>query len=68
MREYLRLPFEGSHSDIASVIDECSLWAVRFGLILLDHLELRPHLTILDLACGTGFPLFELAQLYGRTC
>ncbi len=68
MREYLRFPFDGSHSDIASVIDECSLWAARFGFILLDHLELRPNLNILDLACGTGFPLFELAQIYGRTC
>ncbi len=68
MREYLRFPFDGSHSDIASVIDKCSLWAARFGLILLDHLELRPNLNILDLACGTGVPLFELAQIYGRTC
>jgi len=29
---------------------------------------MRPNLTILDLACGTGFPLFELAQVYGTSC
>jgi ubiquinone/menaquinone biosynthesis C-methylase UbiE len=35
---------------------------------LFEHLELRPDLTILDLACGTGFPLFELAQVHGASC
>src|SRR5712692_1276700 len=33
-----------------------------------QHLTLHPHLAILDLACGTGFPLFELAQVYGSSC
>jgi ubiquinone/menaquinone biosynthesis C-methylase UbiE len=50
------------------VFDEASLWSARFGLFLLNRLPLRPNLDILDLACGTGFPLFELAHMYGATC
>jgi ubiquinone/menaquinone biosynthesis C-methylase UbiE len=55
-------------SEIASAIDQVSLWSARFGLFLFSHLELRPNLRILDLACGTGFPLFELAQMHGASC
>lgn len=49
---------EGAH-------DEVSLWSSRFGALLLDNLELRPNMRGLDVACGTGFPLFELAHAHG---
>jgi arsenite methyltransferase len=45
--------------------DELSLWASRFGTLLLDNLELRQEVRGLDLACGAGFPLFELAHMHG---
>ncbi|MFL6246840.1 MAG: class I SAM-dependent methyltransferase [Thermoanaerobaculia bacterium] len=45
--------------------DELSFWSSRFGALLFDHLELRPNVTGLDVACGTGFPLFELAHAHG---
>lgn len=45
--------------------DELSLWASRFGTLLLDNLELRPDVRGLDVACGAGFPLFELAHVHG---
>ena len=66
MLDYLH--FALNQSEAASVYDECSLWGARFGLFLLQNLELRPNLNILDLACGTGFPLFELAHMYGTSC
>lgn len=66
--DYLRFTYDPNHPDTASVFDECSLWAARFGLFLLNNLELRSNLNILDLACGTGFPLFELAHMYGVSC
>jgi ubiquinone/menaquinone biosynthesis C-methylase UbiE len=45
--------------------DELSFWSSRFGALLFEHLELRPNVTGLDVACGTGFPLFELAHAHG---
>ncbi|MDQ2808659.1 MAG: methyltransferase domain-containing protein [Chloroflexota bacterium] len=52
----------------AASFDEVSLWGARFGILLLDHLALAPDRTVLDLACGTGFPLLELAQAHGASC
>jgi ubiquinone/menaquinone biosynthesis C-methylase UbiE len=66
--EYLRFTYNPNDPVTASVFDECSLWAARFGCLLLNNLELRSNLKILDLACGMGFPLFELAQMYGVSC
>ncbi|MDQ3280448.1 MAG: methyltransferase domain-containing protein [Acidobacteriota bacterium] len=55
-----------SHPDFAGgAYDETSLWASHFGALMLDHLELRPNIRGLDVACGTGFPLFELAHAHG---
>ncbi|HEX8171890.1 MAG TPA: class I SAM-dependent methyltransferase [Thermoanaerobaculia bacterium] len=45
--------------------DETSFWSARFGALLFEHLELRRELDVLDVACATGFPLFELAHVHG---
>jgi arsenite methyltransferase len=66
--EYLKTKFEFGNPDFASVLDELSLWSARFGLLMLNQLEPVAGLEVLDLGCGTGFPLFELAQLYGNSC
>jgi arsenite methyltransferase len=68
MPDFLSVAYDLNDPDIASVVDQVSLWAARFGFFLLSHLDLRPNLNILDVACGTGFPLFELAQMYGASC
>lgn len=55
-----------SHPDFAEgAYDELSFWSSRFGALLFEHLELRPDIKGLDVACGTGFPLFELAHAHG---
>lgn len=55
-----------SHPDFAGgAYDETSYWSARFGALLFDNLELRPRIRGLDVACGTGFPLFELAHAHG---
>lgn len=53
---------------IASVLDELSFWSSRFGGLLFRQLALRKGIVGLDLGCGNGFPLFELAQVHGRSC
>jgi len=68
MTDYLDRHTDFDDPAIASAIDEMSFWSSRFGSLLFEHLELRPDLTILDLACGGGFPLFELAQVHGSSC
>jgi ubiquinone/menaquinone biosynthesis C-methylase UbiE len=68
MPDFLNAAYDLNGPDTASVVDQVSLWAARFGIFLLSHLDLRPNLNILDVACGTGFPLSELAQMYGASC
>lgn len=54
------------HPDFAdAAYDELSFWGSRFGALLFDRLEIRPNVRGLDVACGTGFPLFELAHVHG---
>lgn len=45
--------------------DEAPLWSAAFGLFLLKHLKLQGSKQVLDIGCGTGFPLFELAGRLG---
>jgi ubiquinone/menaquinone biosynthesis C-methylase UbiE len=55
-----------SHPDFGEgAYDELSFWSSRFGALLFDNLELRAGVRGLDVACGTGFPLFELAHAHG---
>jgi ubiquinone/menaquinone biosynthesis C-methylase UbiE len=56
------------HPDFADIAyDELSLWSSRFGALLFDNLELRRNVRGLDVACGAGFPLFELAFVHGSS-
>jgi len=54
--------FSASH--IVRVYDELPLWSAMFGLLMLEHVPLRAA-TALDVGCGTGFPLIELAERLG---
>jgi len=62
------IPFDFNNTQIASFYDEVSVWSAHFGQLMLQHLKPKHNLTILDLACGTGYPLFQLAYLYGASC
>jgi arsenite methyltransferase len=57
-----------SDRETVSAYDELPLWSSMFGLLLLKHLPLRRNVTVLDVGCGTGFPLLELAERLGSTC
>ncbi len=68
MSAYLRPVLDWHDPEFMSVFDEVPLWSAMFGLPLLARVPMRPGMAVLDLACGAGFPLLELAQRLGPTC
>ena len=64
--EYYNNPSGIGDSDLISVYDELPLWSAPFGSLLLDTVRLKKDIKILDIGCGTGFPLLELAQRFGK--
>ena len=52
-------------SALTAAYDELPLWSAPFGLKLLEVVALRPGIVALDIGCGTGFPVLELAQRLG---
>jgi len=54
--------------EFVSAIDALQLWSAPFGMKLLDLVEMKKHMRVLDLGCGLGFPLIELAQRLGSSC
>lgn len=67
MSTYLSYKFEDTPGFV-NTYDELPLWSASFGLMLLEHLEYRTGLTILDIGSGTGFPLMEIASRFGSSC
>jgi arsenite methyltransferase len=65
MRHFLNHPAGWMPSRPAEMYDETSFWSARFGALLFDHLEIRRGIRGLDVGCGTGFPLIELAHVHG---
>lgn len=68
MTDYLDRVTDFDDPQVASVFDEMSYWASKFAGMIFDHVELLPNIRGLDLACGTGCPLFELAHMHGTSC
>jgi arsenite methyltransferase len=58
---------QGTRDDpeFAAAVDELPLWSAPFGLALLEAVPLDPRAAVLDVGCGTGFPLLELAHRLG---
>lgn len=48
--------------------DELPLWSSPFGILLLNNIPLKKNSIIVDIGCGSGFPLLELAQRFGESC
>jgi len=50
---------------VIAAYDEVALWSAMFGLLLLEEVPLANVTNVLDVGCGTGFPLIELAERLG---
>jgi ubiquinone/menaquinone biosynthesis C-methylase UbiE len=50
---------------VIAAYDEVALWSAMFGLLLLEEVPLMNVMNVLDVGCGTGFPLIELAERLG---
>ena len=57
--------FQAGEADSLAVVDDLTLWAAPFGLALLETAKLLPGMQVLDIGCGMGFPLLELASRLG---
>jgi arsenite methyltransferase len=51
---------------MSELYDEIPLWSAPFGLKLLEYVNYKPGITALDIGCGAGFPLLELAMRLGN--
>jgi ubiquinone/menaquinone biosynthesis C-methylase UbiE len=65
MTDYLHFDRDYRDPAVASVYDELSRWSSRFGTLLLENVPLAHGMHVLDVGCGTGFPLYELAHVLG---
>jgi ubiquinone/menaquinone biosynthesis C-methylase UbiE len=65
----LKNPAENlTQHDIADLYDELPLWSAPFGMELLRNITYRRGMKVLDIGCGSGFPLLTLSQRLGSTC
>jgi SAM-dependent methyltransferase len=68
MKKYLCQDVDSDRPELVSVIDDLPLWSSPFGLRLLDTIIMKKNIRALDIGCGTGFPLVEIAERLGDTC
>ncbi|MBI1224271.1 MAG: methyltransferase domain-containing protein [Bacteroidetes bacterium] len=59
---FLEKNFPIESPDTVLLLEELSLWSSYFGKMLLEQVPLRKGVSLLDVGCGPGFPLFELAN------
>jgi len=68
MTNYLNTSYNWKTHEIAFNYDDLPIWSSVPGNLLLENIEYQTNKTILDIGCGTGFPLIQIAQRFGNTC
>jgi len=66
MNDYLNHEFNLNDQNFVSSLDELSFWSAPFGIKLLESIPLKNISDVLDIGCGTGFPLLEIAMRLGQ--
>jgi len=67
MQNYLESVFDLNQPDQVALFDELPLWSAPFGVRLLEAVRFGKVDAAVDIGCGTGFPLMELAMRLGTT-
>ena len=65
MTGYLKAHYDLDDPDVISILDEISIWSAPFARKMLEIVPLRRGMKVLDVGCGMGFPLIELAMRLG---
>ena len=65
MKDYFNYEFDLNNHDFVSCLDELPFWSAPFGIKLLEAIPIKNIRNVLDIGCGTGFPLLEIAMLLG---
>jgi ubiquinone/menaquinone biosynthesis C-methylase UbiE len=65
MINYLKQTYDFNDPALVAAFDEMPLWSSYFGEVLLDTIVFKEKAKILDVGCGAGYPLLEIAQRYG---
>jgi arsenite methyltransferase len=63
--DFLSFEPDFNSPQVIAAYDEVALWSAMFGLLLLEEVPLANVTSVLDVGCGTGFPLIELAERLG---
>jgi arsenite methyltransferase len=63
--DFLAFEADFSRPETLAAYDELPLWSAMFGLLLLEEVPLDGVRAALDVGCGTGFPLIEIAERLG---
>ena len=63
---YISEDFDLNNPELVSIIDDLPLWSAPFGLKILDMIKIRKNMKVLDIGCGAGFPVLEIAQRLDR--
>jgi len=61
MKGYLINIFDGNDKRFTDAVDEVAVWSAPFGFTLLSSIKMKRNIKALDIGCGTGFPMIELA-------
>jgi ubiquinone/menaquinone biosynthesis C-methylase UbiE len=63
--DYLLQESKLTDEQLVSLVDDLPFWSAPFGLQLLENIRVSPQSRLLDVGCGAGFPLIELAARIG---